>query len=701
MDKPNKDFNNINKTDNNFLKSRINASKNYSILTNKKLVANSYIINYLNNEFPDVANHLKNNEKFEYYEHFNISYVNSLLASGGKENLSNCLNYCIDIHSDIQNWLNNIEKNTIKPKNINDEQQLYYSLSIQEKIKTKYSNDILNLIFYIKIIQLKNFLIENISYSNNKLKLANNLDYIKKSFNNDEIKFIQKIFPSIFSLIFIPTNNNTYNELVKSLNCCILKFKSFLSKIFYLNEFCLTSCFENIQKNRFKVENYVDSSLNNFESTTKEEFKNTNSNNFSKDNSDYSIDISNSNHLVENLMKNSYVTEEIPKKYIGNIEIPLNEITELVLSNNNSKIAVVIKKDFNLYSLEINDTKKNNSTNNNKMLSFNFLYSFTSHQNDINSLRWNMVDTLILTSSKDKSVKIVAAITGKLLQTLTGGHDDQITSACWIGKSSNLIVTSGLDKKIVLWGTESDESLINLKLHCNVNNFERFKKISSHETDSITEMIYSSKLDLIILSAHTKNSLIFYDAKTFTLLKEVKIEDAIINCCLSKVDDGEKLLINSSKTSPVLILYKMTKTIREFSNNFQLEEVNNSTYNTKGDKSNSTPSFLSQVDKKGSYNFSLKQIRKYFGHKQESFSIKCNFGGDMEQYLTCGSEDAYLYVWNILSSIPSYRFKAHSAPINCVVWLKNIIISCSDDHLIKFFTSLEHMTFNLKLSLKK
>jgi WD40 repeat protein len=125
------------------------------------------------------------------------------------------------------------------------------------------------------------------------------------------------------------------------------------------------------------------------------------------------------------------------------------------------------------------------------------------------------------------------------------------------------------------------------------------------------------------------------------------MNDAIISTALSKLDKGGYLLINSSKATPVLNLFNLSTKLIE---------------------------------------------RKFFGHRQECFSIKCSFGGEDENFLVCGSEEAKIYVWNRYHSIPILSIKVHSAPVNTVIFptnanLSNLIISCSDDHTIKILST--------------
>jgi WD40 repeat protein len=249
------------------------------------------------------------------------------------------------------------------------------------------------------------------------------------------------------------------------------------------------------------------------------------------------------------------------------------------------------------------------------------------HKNQINSLVWNSSDTLILTASKDKLAKVFDPITGVCKLTLEG-HEGMVSSAVFVDNETK-ILTSGLDYKISLWDIQGK-----LEYSVTVPNI------------TVSEILYSASFNFVILISATTNSILIYDISTKLELDRIPMNDAIVSCAISKLDNGEFLLVNSSKATPVLNLLNLKN---------------------------------------------KKFVRKYFGHRQERFTIKCNFGGENENFLLCGSEDAKIYIWNRNHSIPIYEIKAHTSPVNAVIWshcyYTDLIISCSDDHTIKILSN--------------
>ena len=70
------------------------------------------------------------------------------------------------------------------------------------------------------------------------------------------------------------------------------------------------------------------------------------------------------------------------------------------------------------------------------------------------------------------------------------------------------------------------------------------------------------------------------------------------------------------------------------------------------------------------------------------YTIDCSFGGEKDEYIISGSEDALIYIWKrYYESFPLYVIKGHTGTVNaCQMFNKNIIISASDDLTIRIWT---------------
>jgi WD40 repeat protein len=226
-----------------------------------------------------------------------------------------------------------------------------------------------------------------------------------------------------------------------------------------------------------------------------------------------------------------------------------------------------------------------------------------------------------LSSSKDKTIKIHDVKTGKLFLNITNsGH--MITSA-YFYDNDNKIISTSLDSKIHVHGIEGNE-------------------LDTISTLNISEMLISEKYKLMILCAPILRAVLIYDIDNKQEKNKIIINDTIINIAISRIDKGEKLLINSSNLTPVISLHDLKN---------------------------------------------CNLIRKFFGHRQERLTTKCYFGGYKEKFIVCGSDTKEIIIWNLNKSLPIKVLKIHSAPVNAIAWpfdeKADFMISVSDDHTLK------------------
>jgi WD40 repeat protein len=328
--------------------------------------------------------------------------------------------------------------------------------------------------------------------------------------------------------------------------------------------------------------------------------------------------------------------EIIPYRSTASIENYNEEILNLVYSNSFKYFAAVLKgNDIAFYKINkyvdfLKQGPSNNFEDYLKKSSFDINFQGIiqkAHENIITSIQWSKTDKLILTASKDKLIKLFDPIT-KECKLVISGHDGMVSSVIFVLNETK-IISAGLDYKICMWSLQG------------ANEF------SVHVPNvTITELLYSEIYNILIVISATTNSILFYDIESKTEVDKIPMNDIIISCAISKLDNGVYLLINSSKATPALSLLNLKTKIIE---------------------------------------------RKFFGHRQERFTIKCNFGGESENFIVCGSEDARVLIWSRNHSIPIYAIKAHSSPVNAVIWshshLTDIILSCSEDHTIKILTN--------------
>ncbi len=270
------------------------------------------------------------------------------------------------------------------------------------------------------------------------------------------------------------------------------------------------------------------------------------------------------------------------------------------------------------------------------------IIKFSSYPSTINQLVWNNSDTLILTASKDKTLSLFEPFTGHSKKKYSNIHASMITSCYFI--NDNIFISSGLDNKVYLVNVTTGEKIYTL--NC--------------EGISINELNYSKFIKSIIATVGTNNSLEIYSynfniEEKLKKYKKIQFDDAIISTKLDNNFNNKYLLVNHSKITPTISLFDLS---------------------------------------------TFKEIGRYYGHIQNRFGIKANFGGFNENFICCGSENGKINLWSKSSIIPIYEEKIHRSVVNEIIWpskneFKDILISGSEDRYINVFVneSIEKVYF--------
>jgi WD40 repeat protein len=126
---------------------------------------------------------------------------------------------------------------------------------------------------------------------------------------------------------------------------------------------------------------------------------------------------------------------------------------------------------------------------------------------------------------------------------------------------------------------------------------------------------------------------------------EVECSEAVTSVALTR--DGRYLLCNVSLKNPRLELYDLER------------------------------------NKKGA-----DLVRRYKGgHSQSMFVLRCGFGGAMQQFVACGSEDASVAVWSRdRGELVARLSGGHAQVVNCVSWSPadaRLLVTASDDQTVR------------------
>ena len=520
--------------------------------------------------------------------------INKIIIQYLKENDLKDVADLLIKESNYQNNSNEYEfiMNILKDNNLNEKMENYdiiidfISKNISTSKKKKFLLDIYAPIFYRKIfLFFDNITIENLLFLIQSLveKLTN----FRQQFPNYEKKI--------------------KNELNKIENTCQIIYQSNKRKEFLLNYF------PQIENNNKLIEfiNSIYFHKNNPKLEKILHFINL-------------YNLKKNKMLNDSINSNNFQSQKfnnlIPYKIALSIETK-SEVQNLILSNSQKYFCAILN---NHYIITYKITK-----NENNEIEINEIVKFPSyHTNQITQLTWNDSDTLILTSSKDKTLCLFNPMTGMTFLKLPNLHSSQVTGNCFI--NDDIFASCGLDNKVNFVNTKTGKIIDSIK----------------YDTLSVINIKYSKFYKLLISFIGTKNSIIFYnfvleDNNKFTLFEKntILMNDVIISCNLSQTDGGKYLIVNESKITPTISL-------------IDLKNIN--------------------------------IIGKYIGHKQNRFTIRINFGGYLENFICSGSENGKINLWSKTNSIQIFEEKLHKVVVNEIIWphkkeFKDFLISGTED----------------------
>ena len=262
-------------------------------------------------------------------------------------------------------------------------------------------------------------------------------------------------------------------------------------------------------------------------------------------------------------------------------------------------------------------------------INLNLYLTFSSNENsrkgEITSLCFSNDEKQLLVSLSTYIVKIFSVNNGEKIKEYNNLHNSYITSCLYLPNSNNKFLCGGVDKRLLLIDTNNIPFL-------EIGKFCRIKQI-----------LYSEFNNLIIIIPASINDIICYNFPENKVSFKIEIKEETVYSNISKSDKGKYLLINISKLYPKILLYNLEK---------------------------------------------IKTEDKFYGHIQRTMIIKCCFGGNKDQYILSGSENAKVYLWERkYPGAPKYIFNGHLGIVNSVEFLFNdILLSVSDDKTLKIWT---------------
>lgn len=245
-----------------------------------------------------------------------------------------------------------------------------------------------------------------------------------------------------------------------------------------------------------------------------------------------------------NLMKqHNCPSSLVPTTKVLSIELINEEVVSIAMSHSHNKMAVLCKTNIvYLYNISLSNSE----------LEIVFVTTLYIHLLQITSLMWNYDDTMLISSSQDKTIKILNEM----------GEVNKVDFLHMVSYSfllpNNKIIVSTLDTYVYLY---------NLSLDIIEHTFP---------LSIVNEICWSEYLSIVIFSCSSLKEVIVYSDDLANEKRRIKVNDTIISISVSTVDKGKYLLINSSNKTPTILLYDLRngELIRKFFGHRQNNLIN-------------------------------------------------------------------------------------------------------------------------------
>ncbi len=288
------------------------------------------------------------------------------------------------------------------------------------------------------------------------------------------------------------------------------------------------------------------------------------------------------------------------------------------------------------------------------------LTDLSGHSGGVNDVAWNPDGTIIASASRDSTIRLWNAATGKPLQILTG-HIDWVNSVAWSSDGKTL-VSAGSDNSIKLWNTTTGELIKTLSGHSKVVNGVAWspdgKTLAFPSLDNRIKLLNATTGKLIkTLSGHSKvvNGVAWSpDGKTLasaSLDNHIKLWDPTTG----------RILKNLSGRSTI---------------NFVFWSPDGKTLASAG-----LDNHIKLWDP-----ITGKQIKTLTGHKNVVNSVTWSLDS---KTLVSASKDKSIKLWNVTTGKLIKTLNEHSDAVNSVAWSPDgeTLASASSDKSIKLWNA--------------
>ncbi|CAO3665711.1 unnamed protein product [Rhizopus microsporus] len=304
-------------------------------------------------------------------------------------------------------------------------------------------------------------------------------------------------------------------------------------------------------------------------------------------------------------------------------------------------------------------TDKDNSINNSQ-----FHHSFYCHKHAISDVKWSADDSLLLTASHDRLVRLWDTETRSTLADFAG-HDDIIKSVNWHPTNQHLIITGSKDGSFRIWdtrfnqkpGTDSADSPdipIYSPIKTTMNAHDINQGSRSTKKSGLKPLVIRSVTSAIFINNHEEKVITSGSVDGTIKLWDVRAGRS------SQVLESTEFKNEAGKRHGITDLKVDSSGTRLFSSC-----MDNSIY----------MHYLTDLTKPA-----IKYTDEEF--KLGSFDIRISISPD-DQFIMAGSYDKDIFVWEINGNQKkAHKFEGHTRKVTGVAWNKYSMkqfVSCSED----------------------
>ncbi|KAI8322342.1 WD40 repeat-like protein [Martensiomyces pterosporus] len=281
--------------------------------------------------------------------------------------------------------------------------------------------------------------------------------------------------------------------------------------------------------------------------------------------------------------------------------------------------------------------------------------SLKGHKDEVWYVAFSPDGRYLASASRDKTC-IIWNTSDYSIHRRLEGHSSEVSYLSWAPNSRLLVSASG-DKTLRLWDVETGESLQTLVAHK--------ETVTACRWLGDNDRFISGSLDQKIIVWNTKGNAI-------KQIDAPRVHDIAVSsdCSLLLVADNE-VNIHVYDLTTLTFMYKLV----EHTHIMSLTLSSDARYCLAGLLNGTLHMWDLQT---------RTRTREFIGHTQGKYVIRSGFAGIDDRFVTSGSEDGSLLVWNRETGRTLVRLKGHAKTVNGCAWNARLsaVATVSDDKVV-------------------